>query len=60
MDELDRLREDMRTIGRIAREAQRGHRRRDEAIAEVARIACRQHVELTAPTLTVSGRVTVR
>lgn len=41
MDELDRAREDLRIIATIGREAQRGHRDRRVAIADMVRIAAR-------------------
>lgn len=50
MDELDRAREDLRTIARIGREAQRGYRSRDVAIADMVRIAARDRTSLDPPT----------
>jgi hypothetical protein len=47
VDELDRAREDLRTISRIGREAQRGHRSRDVAIADMVRIAGRDRRDVS-------------
>lgn len=49
MDELDRLRQDLRTVERIARETRAGRRDRDEALADVERIAGAHHARRPAP-----------